>query len=176
MGSREKLTAQFWDLWRKDSPWGPLPPRISILSLDRQEGSRNESSTSLLKGQQTLELFHLNSLLCLKLTSQPCLQTSADSPFQRQADSTGFNSWRVPALTCRISSVQLLSHVRLFATHGLQHARPPCPSPAPKVYSNSWTVGYILPNSCQNETSPSGAWWNGGLGLILCQPLNISQA
>ena len=28
--------------------------------------------------------------------------------------------------------------------HGLQHARPPCPSPAPRIYSNShplsWTV------------------------------------
>ena len=24
--------------------------------------------------------------------------------------------------------------------HGLQHARPPCPSPTPGVYSNSWTV------------------------------------
>ena len=35
------------------------------------------------------------------------------------------------------SSVQLLSRVQLFATHGLQHARPPCPSPTPGVYSNS---------------------------------------
>ena len=35
------------------------------------------------------------------------------------------------------SSVQLLSHVQLFAPHGLQHARPPCPSPTPKAYSNS---------------------------------------
>ena len=26
-------------------------------------------------------------------------------------------------------SVQSLSHVRLFATHESQHARPPCPSP-----------------------------------------------
>ena len=33
-------------------------------------------------------------------------------------------------------SVQLLSHVRLFATE-LQHARPPCPSPSPGVHSNS---------------------------------------
>ena len=37
----------------------------------------------------------------------------------------------------RNHSVQLLSHVQLFATHGLQHARPPCPSPTPGVYSNS---------------------------------------
>ena len=36
-----------------------------------------------------------------------------------------------------ISSVQLLSHVWLFATHGLQHARLPCFSPTPGAYSNS---------------------------------------
>ena len=35
------------------------------------------------------------------------------------------------------SSVQSLSRVQLFATHELQHARPPCPSPTPGVYSNS---------------------------------------
>ena len=36
-----------------------------------------------------------------------------------------------------VSSVQSLSRVRLFATHGLQHARPPCPSATPGVSSNS---------------------------------------
>ena len=36
-----------------------------------------------------------------------------------------------------VSSVRSLSHVRLFAIHGLQHARPPCSSPTPRVYSNS---------------------------------------
>ena len=36
-----------------------------------------------------------------------------------------------------ISSVQSLSCVRLFATHGLQHSRPPCPSPTLGDYSNS---------------------------------------
>ena len=37
----------------------------------------------------------------------------------------------------RISSVESLSRVRLFETHGLQRARPPSPSPVPGVYSNS---------------------------------------
>ena len=35
------------------------------------------------------------------------------------------------------SSVQSLSCVWLFATHGSQHARPPCPSPTPWVHSDS---------------------------------------
>ena len=36
--------------------------------------------------------------------------------------------------------VQSLSCVWLFATHELQHARPPCPSPSPRVYSNSCSL------------------------------------
>ena len=35
------------------------------------------------------------------------------------------------------SSVQSLSSVQLFVTHGPQYSRPPCPSPTPGVYSNS---------------------------------------
>ena len=40
-------------------------------------------------------------------------------------------------LAVQFSSVQLLSHVRLFETLWLQHARPPCPSSTPGVHSNS---------------------------------------
>ena len=40
------------------------------------------------------------------------------------------------------SSVQLLSCVWLFATHGLQHARPPCPSPTPGACWNSWPLSW----------------------------------
>ena len=39
--------------------------------------------------------------------------------------------------TFQFSSVQSLSHVRLFATQGLQHTRLPCPSPTLRAYSNS---------------------------------------
>ena len=34
------------------------------------------------------------------------------------------------------SSIQFLSHVRLFVTHGLQHPRPLCPSPTLGFYPN----------------------------------------
>ena len=44
----------------------------------------------------------------------------------------------VVALNNQFSSVQSLSCVQLFVTlYGLQHARLPCPSPTPGVYSNS---------------------------------------
>ena len=45
----------------------------------------------------------------------------------------------------QFSSVQLLSHVRLLQPDESQHARPPCPSPTPRVY----------PNPC-----PSSQWWH----------------
>ena len=45
----------------------------------------------------------------------------------------GYESW-----TIKFSSVQWLGHVRLHRRpHGLQHARPPDPSPTARVYSNS---------------------------------------
>ena len=40
------------------------------------------------------------------------------------------------------SSVQLLSCVQLFATHGLQHAKLSCPSPSPGVCSNSCPLNW----------------------------------
>ena len=49
------------------------------------------------------------------------------------------------------SSVQSLSHVQLFVTHELQHARPPCPSPAPGVHSYS----HPLSRWCHPDISTS---------------------
>ena len=42
---------------------------------------------------------------------------------------------RLKQLSFTFSSVQLLSHVSL-QPHGLQHTRPPCPSPTPRVHPN----------------------------------------
>ena len=51
------------------------------------------------------------------------------------------------------SSVQMLSHVRLFMTHGLQHCRLPCPS-------HSWSLLKLM--SIRSMTSSNH--------LILCHP------
>ena len=40
------------------------------------------------------------------------------------------------------SSVQSLSHVRLFTTPWPQHTRPPCPSPTPVVYPHSCPLSW----------------------------------
>ena len=67
----------------------------------------------------------------------------------------------------QFNSVQLLSHVQLFVTHRLQHARPPCPSPSPGVYPNScplsrWchpTISFsVVPfSSCLQSFPASGS-------------------
>ena len=63
-----------------------------------------------------------------------------------------------------INSVQSLSHIQLFATHGLQHTRPPCPSPTPGVYLNSRPLSWwchptipssVIPFSLPPSTFPS---------------------
>ena len=52
-------------------------------------------------------------------------------------------------------SVQFSCSVQLFGTHESQHARPPCPSPTPRVHSNSCPIESVMPSS----------------HLILCCPL-----
>ena len=52
--------------------------------------------------------------------------------------------------------------------HGLQHARPPCPSPTPRVYSESWPLSrwchptisssVILFSSCLQSSPASGSY------------------
>ena len=51
----------------------------------------------------------------------------------------------------RLSSVQSLSCVDSLRPHGLQHARPPCSSPTPGVYSNSCPLSWW----CHPTTSSS---------------------
>ena len=77
-------------------------------------------------------------------------------------------SWLSYSCTDQLSSVQSLSHVRLFAPHGLQHARPSWPSPAPRVYSNSFALSWwyhptisssVVPfSSCPQSFPASGSF------------------
>ena len=61
----------------------------------------------------------------------------------------------------------MLSRVQLFATHGLKHARPPCPSPTPRVYSNSFQLprqchptilSPVVPHPCLKSFPASGSF------------------
>ena len=57
-------------------------------------------------------------------------------------------SWETGVGIFVVAVVQLLKHVRLFVTDGLQHTRLPCPSPSPGVCSDSyplsqWCFAYL---------------------------------
>ena len=54
----------------------------------------------------------------------------------------------------QFSSVQSLSHVWVFWPHGLQHARPPCPSPTPGVYSNSCPLTWWCHSTISSSVIP----------------------
>ena len=58
------------------------------------------------------------------------------------------------------SSVQFLSHVWLFATPWLQHTRPPCPSPAHAVYSNSCPLSWWCHPTISSYASTSPLAFN----------------
>ena len=65
-------------------------------------------------------------------------------------------------------SVQLLSHVWLYATPWAEHARLPCPSPMPRAYSNSCILcqkwchpkisSSVIPFSCLQSFPASGSF------------------
>ena len=58
----------------------------------------------------------------------------------RNAPPCGHFPQQQPEIYClgELGSVQSLSRIQLFATpHGLQHTRPPCPSPTPGACANS---------------------------------------
>ena len=67
---------------------------------------------------------------------------------------------------CQFILVQLLSRVQPFETHGPHHTRPLCPSPTPRIYSNSsplsqWchpTISSVVPfSSCLQSFLASGS-------------------
>ena len=53
-------------------------------------------------------------------------------------------SCHLPGLVETVNSIQFscFSHVWLLWPHGLRQARPPCPSPAPGVYPNSYPLSW----------------------------------
>ena len=84
------------------------------------------------------------------------------------------------------SSVQLLSHVRLFTPHGQQHARPPCPSPTPRVHPNpcpssQWCHPAILSSvvpfsSCLQSFIASGSFQMSQLFTSGGQSIGVSAS
>ena len=57
-----------------------------------------------------------------------------------------------------ISSVQLSVVSNSLWPHGLQHARPPCPSPTPGVYSNSCPLSWWCHSTISSSGIPFSSW------------------
>ena len=83
-----------------------------------------------------------------------------------------FFNWCIGDLQCciRVSSVQFSCSVvsESLQPHGLQHARPPCPSPTPRVYWNACSLSrwchptisssFIPLSSCLQSFPASGSF------------------
>ena len=84
------------------------------------------------------------------------------------------------------SSVQPLSHVQLFVTHGAQHTRPPCPSQTPRVYPKSCPLSwwchptissFVVPFSSLLQSFPaSGFFQMSQLFALNGQSIGISAS
>ena len=85
-----------------------------------------------------------------------------------------------------LSSVQSLSHVDSLWPHGLQHAKPPCPSPTPRACSNScpssrWCHPTISSSvisffSCLQSFSASGSFQMSQLFVSGGQSIGVSSS
>ena len=79
--------------------------------------------------------------------------------------------------------VQPLSRVWLLATRKPQHARPPCPSPTPRIYPNPFPLSQwchptisssVVPFSSRLQSFPaSGSFQMSQLFASLCQNANM---
>ena len=91
---------------------------------------------------------------------------------------------------CSVSSVQSLSLSDSLRPHRLQHARPPCPSPTPRVYSNpcplsqwyhptiSSSVSSCLQSFPASGSFPVGQFFKSGgqsIGVSASASMNIQD-
>ena len=96
------------------------------------------------------EIPHVEALWCLSLTHYWL------GNFYRNQH-LGLAIFLLASQKLILSSVQFTHSVmsESLQPHGLQHARPPCPSPTPRVYSDSCPFSHVMPSS----------------HLILCHPI-----
>ena len=86
----------------------------------------------------------------------------------------------------KVNSVQSLSHIWLFVSHELQHARLPCPSPTPRAYSNSCPLSpwchtaissSVVPfSSCLQSFPASGSFPKSRLFASSGQSIGVSAS
>ena len=100
-------------------------------------------------------------------------------------DHTGSKEWRPqsPSASVQFSFSVMSNSLR---PHGLQHTRPPCPSPAPRVYLNSYPLSrlchptilsYVIPFSSHLQSFPaSGSFQKSQLFTSGGQSIGVSAS
>ena len=81
---------------------------------------------------------------CFRTMELETLGSLLDSKEMKPVNPKGNQPWIFIGRTDQFSSVQF-SHSAVSDSlwpHGLQHTRPPCPSPTPRVYSNSCPLNW----------------------------------
>ena len=108
-------------------PKTPQPPIKLRMEAPGSQGSHSLTRSAQGHAKRANKSHSPQPLLQQGSASFPCLEKPAPETLKSSCfeDSTP------------LSSVQSLSHVRLFATPWTQHARLPCPSPTPGACSNS---------------------------------------
>ena len=84
--------------------------------------------------------------------------------------------WRESCFSSvQFTSVQLLSHVRLFVTPWITAARPPCPSPTPGVYPNPRPLSWWCHSAISSSVVPFSSCPNPSQHQGLFQWVNSSH-
>ena len=65
---------------------------------------------------------------------------------------------RIATYPYLVVAVQLPSHIQLFATHGLQHARLRSSSLSPGVCSNSYLLSWWCYSTASSSVAPLSSW------------------
>ena len=112
-----------------------LPHQISSPLCAKSESPPDTRAHQRTSQREALALPHHVQVLCHSSLSRPIFHIR-QSALRKQAASSS-PSWMICNTQPPTQSVQSLSHVWLFGPHGLQHTRPPCPSPTPGACSNS---------------------------------------
>ena len=82
-----------------------------------------------------------------------CRTDAEEGPLHKTAHGTGSSVWKA---SHTVSCVQFSSSVMSdsLRPHGLQHARLPCPSPTPGVYSNSCPLSWRCHPTISSSVTP----------------------
>ena len=137
---------EYWNVLPRPSPGDLSDPGIQPLSLMSQALAGRFFTTSTTweaqgnpvgSGESEIKEPPLFSFIYVKYKQNQIFCQDVGKIYHQVTRYLSHMMWK---LALSFSSVQSLSCVWLFVTHGLQHARPPCPSPTSGVYSKSCSM------------------------------------